>query len=232
MTLLVNDPCDNFTAAPWTVAGTVAVTASGHTGNGFSFASGSANFASYNLAPGDQTDTMTVGCWLKLGTLNATQDVLDFRSDAGVTNHCALRVGTNGIINVQRIGGAVIGTSSPVGVIAINTWYFVEAQVKLHDTLGTATVRVNGVAVAGGSGDTKNSGTKTVFDQFRLASTGAITTWFVDDVYVRNDATFGVAPTVKAWNGSAFVSAPLKVWSGSAFVDAVAVKTWNGTAFV
>ena len=35
------------------------------------------------------------------------------------------------------------------------------------------------------------AGTKNVFDQFRFASAGSISTWFIDDVYIRNDATWG-----------------------------------------
>lgn len=37
--------------------------------------------------------------------------------------------------------------------------------------------------------------------------------------------------TIKAWNGSAWVTGTLKRWNGSAWV-AAALKRWNGSAWV
>ena len=38
--------------------------------------------------------------------------------------------------------------------------------------------------------------------------------------------------TVKVWNGTAYIDAPVREWNGTEFIDVVAVKTWDGSAFV
>jgi len=192
--VLVNDDCDNFTDAPWTVNGSVTVTASGQTGNGFNFPSGGTNFLTYNLATIDQRDTLTLGLHIRLATLSGSADVLRFYSDAGVTQHVVLRTGTNGSFTVLRGGSSQLGSGAPAGTIAINTWYFIEFQAVLHDTTGSVAVRVNGTPIAGVGGtniDTKNAGTKAVFDQVRINSYGSSGNWQIDNVYIRNDTTFG-----------------------------------------
>jgi hypothetical protein len=230
LTLILNDTCDNFAA--WTTAGSPTIAAALH-GNGFSIPSGTASKLSYNLAGGHQTDTMTVGFNVRWSVLPAgvAATFIEWRSDTGATIHDELRVQNTGALRFFRSGTLL--AQSADGIVAINTWYYIEASVKLSDTVGTVNIKVNGTSVASaGPVDTKNAGTKTVFDQFQIHGMGSTGVFLVDDVYIRNDAAFGVGVNAKAWNGSAFVDAPVKVWSGSAFVDAVAVKTWNGSAFV
>lgn len=41
-----------------------------------------------------------------------------------------------------------------------------------------------------------------------------------------------MTPSLKRWNGSAFVDAAPKRWNGSAFVDPASAWIWNGTQFV
>lgn len=231
MTRLVNDPCDNFTAAPWTTAGTPTVVAGGHTGNGFNFPSGSGNTITYTVAAGNQTDTFTVGGWFKFATFPALQQVVQFRTDAGATLNSHLTVASGGILGFRV--GAITPVSSAPGTIVVGTWYYIEVSTRMHDTLGTATIKVNGVTVASGTSlDTRSATVGTVIDAITIASAASISPWQVDDIYIRNDATFGSSVAMKAYTGAAFVDCPVKVWNGSAFVDALAVKTWNGSAFV
>jgi hypothetical protein len=170
----------------------------------------------------------------------------------------SLTVTTGGAIEVRRgnFAGTVIGTST-TGVITAATWKYVEVQAKLHDTTGTVIVRVDGTErINLPTVDTKNAGTKTVFDAVIIASSSGVTSLF-DDLYVATgagQAFLGDTPILEqrntrqqvrvatnnvitgvfanVWSGSAFVDAPVKVWSGSAFTDVAALKVWNGSAFV
>lgn len=190
--LFLVDDCDNFTDAPWVIAGSPTIAAAKN-GNGFSIPNGSSNGVSFNIPAGKQTDTLTVGCWIKWGTFVATQNVMEFRGDGGTVVHCALRTGSDGSLHIARVGGTAIGGTAPAGTVVVGTWYYLEASVKLHDTIGTATIRVDGVQVVTGTGDTKNTSTGTVFDQFGFKGGASTTTWLIDDVYLRNDATFGLS---------------------------------------
>src|SRR5439155_2772463 len=96
-------------------------------------------------------------------------------SDAGATFHVTLRVSTDGSLSVLRgpATGGVIAGPTAAGLVAVNTWVFLELQATLSDTVGTAVVRINGTQVINATGlDTKNAGTKTVFDSVDLVPPG------------------------------------------------------------
>ena len=91
--------------------------------------------------------------------------------------------GANGQLSFTM--GAAAIASSATGVIVLNTWHYVEVQVKLHDTTGSATVRVDGTSVITiPTVDTKNGGTKTVYDTVRLSAGAAGNTNQYDDLYL------------------------------------------------
>lgn len=182
------EPFNNLTA--WIIAGSVSVSA-GLTGTAATFPNGSSNGISYNISVSKQFDTIIVGAAMKFGTFVATQNVFEFRGDGGTVVHCALRTGSDGSLHVARIGGSAIGGTAPAGTITVGTWYYIEVKVKLHDTLGTAEVRVNGSTVVSGTGDTRNTSSGAVFDQFGIKSGASTTTWYVDDLYISMGPGFG-----------------------------------------
>ncbi len=122
------------------------------------------------------------------------QTLMRFMSDAAVTSHVTLGVTVGGAIEARRggVGGTLLGTSA-AGVLPTGAWHYLEAKVLLSDTVGTVTVRVDGVAVLTLTGlDTKNAGTKTVLDSVTLSVAGASGTssdqHYWDDVYIANGA--------------------------------------------
>jgi hypothetical protein len=187
-TLLVNDPCNNYAFAPWaTTSGTPTISGSGHTGNAFSIAAAGIG---YNLASGVQTDTLTFGAWVRFSSLSPTLvPWFQWRSDAGTTLHMSLEFDDAGFVNIRRGDNVVAGPVGTGSGIVNGTWCYIEALVKLGDgSSGAYQVRVNGVTViAATSVDTRNNGTKAVFDQFRIIGG----TLLVDDVYIRNGALLG-----------------------------------------
>lgn len=161
------EPFNNLTA--WTPSAPAPDIVAGRTGNAVELNFTGAR-ADYLIATPNQSDTVTVGFAYRAPTLTASNRyICEYYSDSNATFHCALRLdGSTGQLNFYR-GGATIVASSATGLIAVNTWYYLEVQVKLHDTAGFVIVRRNGTDVINATAlDTKNSGTKTVFDAFHV----------------------------------------------------------------
>ena len=78
--------------------------------------------------------------------------------------------------------------STAAGLVAANTWVYIEVQVTLGDSpAGALEVRINGTQrLALTNQDTKFAGTKTVYDQVRLvrAGTNVSNTNRYDDLYI------------------------------------------------
>jgi hypothetical protein len=206
VTVLLNDPCDNFTAAPWTVVGSPTISASGHTGNAFQFPAGAGSNLVYSIASGLQTDTITIGFWIRFNGANvqpgAANSHVVLSSDAGATDHVGLRF-SDGFVLVYNQSN--INLISQALSLTINTWYYFEFQVKLSDTVGSVIVRQNNTVVASiSNADTKNGGTKTVWDTVKFTSMGTYGPWLVDDIYIRNDSSYGSTdPTVGSFEAFA-----------------------------
>lgn len=135
---------------------------------------------------------------------------VQFLSDSTATNHVGMFVGSSGVITVLR-GTTSLGTSG-ANALQLDTWYYIEIKVTLSDTVGAVTVRVNGTNwINLSSIDTKNAGTKTVFDSIRLTGDDASGTgsyYLYDDLYlcngagsIRNDFLGDVAVEVLYPNG-------------------------------
>lgn len=238
MTTVLEDPLKNFTNFSLT-SGTLPTFPSGRTGLCMHSVAAAAGDFTYTIPAPSESDTIVFGFAFKVDALGNTTNFVSLLSDAGATLHTSLSLSASGQINVVRSTSIVLATST--ATVTAATWQFIEAKLKLGDTgVGSWQVRLNNTSVLGPTtGDTKQAGTKTVYDRFRLRGNSGVTRSF-DDLYVlsgsaetfRGDTTISEGVNVKAWNGSSFADAPIKAWNGSSFVDAVAVKTWNGSSFV
>jgi hypothetical protein len=145
------------------------------------------NGLNYQLRPADESDTLIVGLAFQWDGADQ-REFLELNSDGGVTTHLALWLRSTGQIVVRRGGGTgatVVGTTAIATPLISGVWHYMEIKAKLHDTTGTVDVRIDEVSVLSLTGqDTKNGGTKTVFD--RVSFLG-FDTW-MDDVYVANTA--------------------------------------------
>jgi hypothetical protein len=195
-TLFFTDDCENFTDAPWVLTGSSPgpTIAPGRVGNGFSIPRGSSNTVSYNLPADHQTDRLTIGMWLYLphaSLLSTVLPVLSFRSDSGATEHVALRLDNAGFVEMRRGDGVSLGLTGG-GLFATDTWQYFEVTVHLDDVHGSFTVQVNGTTVSTWTNeDTRNGGTKTVFDEIRFYGVdtigGATPPYLIDDITLRDD---------------------------------------------
>lgn len=175
------EPFNNFTFAPWTNTSCTIVT--GRNGNGANIPA--AGNIVYTIPTINQSAALTIGFAWRTNALAAAQSfICELLSDAGATTHNRLYVDNGGSVGVTRGTSTDLVTTSPTNTILINTWYYLELQITLHDTAGALTVRKNGAVLLTGTAlDTKNAGTKTVYDTVRLRS-AATTTMLTDDLYI------------------------------------------------
>ena len=164
-------------------------TAYGRNGRGGYFESG-ANLG-YNIPVADQHDTLVWGFVYRSTQAHnsGSGNIFGFFSDAGATQH--IRLAWN--VNTYDLNLSYGPTNAGVIFTAIpGYWYYIEVKAKLHDTLGTIEVRVNGTTVYSATNvDTKNGGTKTVFDHLRLSTSNISPTRRInhmDDMYLLNGA--------------------------------------------
>lgn len=170
----------------WDDPGNVAY---GRNGKGGFFNSG-VNLG-YNIPVADQHDTLVWGFAKKTTAYHnsGNGNIWGFFSDAGATQHVRLQWA----INTGQLSLWYGPTAA--GVIydfLPNVWYYIEIKARLHDTLGFVEVRVNGISVYSVTNvDTKNGGTKTVFDHLRVSTSNISPVrrnmqW--DDMYMLNGA--------------------------------------------
>lgn len=137
----------------------------------------------------DEHATVIVGMGYRpLGS--QTVPLISLLSDTAATAHVTVTTNANNGLTVKRgnESGTVLGVTSN-NILTMGAWQHIEMLVTLSDTVGVVTIKVNGDVVLNLTGaDTKNGGTKTVFDGFKFY--GGFETYYVDydDLFVCNGA--------------------------------------------
>ena len=209
-TASVGDPAGDFMESfdhygAWFTTG-AATTVAGRTGQAARLTgAASTNHVDFTLRP--EHATVVIGFAHQISSLAAaTSEIVQFYSDTNVTQHNRLTVATNGSLTFWR-GASALAVSGP-GIIAINTWNYIEVRTVLSDTAGEVIVRVNGTEVLNITAqDTQNAGTKLVYDTVRLC--GPIASMFntFDDCYVMSGPTaaFKGNQTIAVSSGTEFI---------------------------
>jgi hypothetical protein len=181
------EPFTNLAA--WTVTGTVTLPA-GRTGTAAQISGGSGNRATYTIPALNESDMVTVGfAWRRTDANTTARDIVDLYSDAAVTEHNRLLYAPSTTTLSFTRGSSSTLVQNAAITFTQNTWYYIEVQSKLHDTVGSVTVRVNGVQVLNGTNlDTRNAGTKTTYDTVRLTTAATSNTGQWDDLYISTGA--------------------------------------------
>lgn len=195
MTLLMLDSFDHYAdtefVKKWThrLAGVITPTLPRSGLQSFDF---SANTGpTFFLTSAEEHATIVVGfAWKSTDYFAGEQTLMDFRSDLAVTAHVALTMTPVGKLAVRRGTNAGTKLIDEVGAsLVIGVWHYIEMKATLHDSTGAVEVRVDGVAVMSASGiDTKNAGTKTVFDSIVFGISGLANFGLMDDFYFCNGA--------------------------------------------
>lgn len=174
---------ENFSSlANWAQSGTITSVAA-RTGVGPSMAAFANGMLTYTIPVPNQVDTITVGVAFKPAAWGGSEtNILELRSDAAATLHNWVSIRNDG---TMRFGTNVSGQGGPVAGFTTGVFSYLEAQVKLHDTLGAFTVKINTTTIMSATNvDTKNAGTKTGYDTVRIqCPTGGAALVF-DDCYI------------------------------------------------
>lgn len=126
-------------------------------------------------------------------TLAGTGTYLQFLSDTAATAHVTLTADASGKLNVRRgdRSGTLLGSEPGNTLGVLNAWHYVELKSTLSDTVGIVQVRVDGnttPVINLSAQDTKNAGTKTVFDSVGFGSEPSFGNTNSDDFYICNAA--------------------------------------------
>lgn len=225
MSLVLTEPFNDFTTAPWAPTGAGAtIVAGGRRGNGARCVGASTNIK-YSIPSGDQAATITIGFAFRIDNITGSRAIMRLDSDSGATIHSFLSTLSDGSLQIKTGGaaGPTIATSA-TGLVAANTWYYIELQATLSDTVGTIALRLNGATVASATNaDTKNAGTKTVYDTVTLLGPLSGVTSLFDDLYLRNDLVFQGDPTVFTASGTGAI-----VFAGTGTAIAPVVASGSG----
>jgi hypothetical protein len=223
MSLLLIDGFEDLTS--WVLTGGVTSASGGRNGNMLQSSTNN-NYVKRKVAASEEHATWCCGMAIKIisGPDTGDASILIFSSDDGAVNHASLVLNTSRILKFVR-GSASSGTSlaSYSTPLVIGQWYYLEMKVFMHDTTGTYEVKVNNTTQMVGTGaDTKNAGTKTVFDTLKIGSidvtSGSFLSAGFDDLYLLSGA--GTAPQ-NDFLGDLAVE--------TLYPDGMDVTTWTGS---
>ncbi len=129
-----------------------------------------------------EQDTYVVGFAMRLPLFDTGDNY--FRFSHGATNHTIMRMTANGAISIIGGAGSEIGVTAN-GVIAIDTYHYVEQKVFVHDTIGTYEIIVDGVQVLNLTGKDTRNGTETTINRINFGAFGNGGPFMrIDDLYV------------------------------------------------
>lgn len=136
------------------------------------------------------SDTVTIGgaCINATYAVDTASGGFTFIADGGTLGHVRVYLSSATTLVAARGGIGSAGTSLATATVPtfLNTWRYIEAQVKISDTVGRVIVKVDGTTYIDFTGDTRNGGTSTNIDQVRQISLSN-SNGFWDDTYVTDN---------------------------------------------
>jgi len=147
-----DDPFDKWTTSP--VPANCTISASyGRTGKGLRLNGTSISKA---LTPAD--NVCEFSAWIYLNDSSVATILQVYANSNPDTAQTCVTIATDGTVNVYSWPGVTLLGSSAAGVFPRTTWTCFYYRTTVNDTGGTYEVRVNGVPVVSGSGDTAHFG--------------------------------------------------------------------------
>jgi hypothetical protein len=213
----LSEPFNDFTTNGWVLVSPsrTTIVAGGRTGNGAQVLTSGTNngLIKYTIASGSRSADLVVGFAWKLDDFANSPKIVEFYGDTDTTVHTSIRVGNTAGALYYLLGGTTIAFTAD-GVLAPNTWYYIEVALHLADSPnGTYNIRVNGTTVLSGTGDTKNGGTATVYDTIRLGPN----TTFGSPISVYDDLYLDPGSTT--FRGDPLSAGPPGVWAATATIQ-------------
>lgn len=138
-----------------------------------------------------ESDLVVAGFAYQIETSLQTT-ICRFKSGAGDYQLALCRSDANQLYLVRGVGhqSGVILSTTPLSILVNGTWHYIEVAIKVHDTLGTIRVRLDGVNVPSLNydGDTRLTGDGSNIGRFELTSANFMA-HYVDDLYVETGGT-------------------------------------------
>lgn len=184
MSLLFSDGFDrNANKFDFVVASVGSVAGTGRYGTGTTYNGNGGGYGVGKYITASDTVTLGIAYLGPASVVYNSAGGLAFYADGGTVQHVRVNLSSATTIQAQRGDGTVLA-SATVPTFA-STWHYVEAQVKVDNSVGRVIVRVDGVQYIDFTGDTRNGGTSTNIDAvlWRLLADGNS---FIDDVYALN----------------------------------------------
>lgn len=194
MTIFYSDACGDYLLAADTLNkytiiysdSVPAITTGRVSGNAYLFNT-PGNQSILQTLPSVSTTTPVYGIAFKVNAFSNPVSIVV--ATEGSLQHITLATNTNSGFSVYRgsVSGTLLGSSTN-GILAANTWYYVEMGCTISDTVGTVEVRLNGNSASPvinlTSQDTKNGSTGLI-DGFKIADEagGSSDNFTVDDFY-------------------------------------------------
>lgn len=144
-----------------------------------------------DFSSAEEDDVIIMGIALKYRVApTVTHDVASFEYGT-LAQHLKLRITAAYKIQITDSTNTVIA-ETPTSVLATGQWYYIELKVKIHDTLGTAEIRTNGLTrVTATNVDTRNNANsapalvnRVVLYLNQSASLPEVN--YMDDIYICN----------------------------------------------
>lgn len=133
--------------------------------------------------------TVIMGGWFYFtGTPTGVSNYMFGGFDAGTNQWYVARDTSNHLVVNRNNTGTLLATST--NTFAVNTWYFIEAKITTHNTIGTYEVRVNGSAtnwIAAATGANTRATANNYTNMYIFGQTGnngTATSW--RSVYILN----------------------------------------------
>lgn len=130
-----------------------------------------------NLTP--TSSKLTFGMALRLNVLNSGNAPIALYSNSGNNLQFTLKINASGYVQIYRGSSTLLATGTTA--LPLDTWLYLELQVLISTTVGTAEVRINGATTPDitFSGNTQNYVTSNLVDQWYYSAYADL-----DDVYV------------------------------------------------
>jgi hypothetical protein len=158
------------------VTGRFGVGQAARASSGFTHAPASPPFAAQS--------SFTVECGIKFVN-DGTGQMLQLRN--GNTVHLNLKINANGSIDVQR-NGTTLGSTAAAAFV-FDTWYSFQWEVVISDTVGRATIYLDGVQKVNLTNQDTANGSPASVDNIRIASGSNNASIEVDDLIITDSAT-------------------------------------------
>ena len=125
--------------------------------------------ADFSYWPSSMTHAI-VQFWYRSSDVTSIE-ILRWQEIAGGTSHCRLQLTAGAELEVTLGNSTSLATSTET--LSTDTWYYIQWECVIHDTLGSHIVKLDGTEVINISGiDTRNGGVSGALDRLLFAASG------------------------------------------------------------